>query len=330
MLNGRVLNRRVRAAAPLLLLGSLVGALACGPELSPTTSEGAGSTESEGSEGGSTDVDTTSAGAGTSSGTSAGLTDGLTGGPTEASTETAGTTDDCPFVCDPDLPEEPGLCDIFTQDCPEGQKCESVDMDGDGAWDTNTCVPIMGDAVAGEPCTAEGASGIDTCAKGYVCWHVDENGDGLCVPHCTGSYENPMCEECTSCVIGQDGILVMCLSGCDPLADDCVGSQVCVGDPNSDGFVCVLDASGGMAPAGTPCEFANVCNPGTMCADAEAVPHPACEGALGCCTPFCDYEQPGGACDGLAEEVPGIECVPYHEDPDPDSCTGAVGVCVVP
>ena len=86
MLNGRVLNRRVRAAAPLLLLGSLAGALACGPELSPTTSEGAGSTESEGSEGGSTDVDTTSAGAGTSSGTSAGLTDGLTGGPTEAST----------------------------------------------------------------------------------------------------------------------------------------------------------------------------------------------------------------------------------------------------
>ncbi|MCA9720307.1 MAG: hypothetical protein KC468_36935 [Myxococcales bacterium] len=53
-----------------------------------------------------------------------------------------------------------------------------------------------------------------------------------------------------------------------------------------------------------------------------------CEGSLGVCTPFCDYEQPGGACDELKDELPEIECVPYYEQPV--ECAGTVGVCGVP
>ena len=257
-------------------------------------------------------------GTGTSGGdTTAGLTD-----------DPGATTEPCEFICDADMPQEFEWCDIFVQDCPEGQKCASVDSDGDGAWDVNTCVEIMGDGVVGEDCTAEGASGIDTCAKGHMCWNLDQEGNGACVANCAGSPENPSCpdEGCTRCIISS-GPIAICLAGCDPLEQDCNGPELCIGDPNSDGFVCVLDASGGMAPAGTPCEFANVCNPGTMCANPDVVPHPACEDSLGCCTPFCNYEQPGAACDALG--LPGTECVPYHEEPV-ENCAGAVGVCIVP
>ena len=52
------------------------------------------------------------------------------------------------------------------------------------------------------------------------------------------------------------GSLPICLPTCDPLVQDCVGSNVCVWNPTEgDSFVCILDASGGMAPAGTPCMF---------------------------------------------------------------------------
>ncbi len=324
-MKGQVMNRStswgVRARGTALPLCGLLWLTACGPELaSPTTSEGAGS--STGVESTSATLDSTGPGSTTESASTGAVET------TVALTGSAGTTD-CEFICEHDLPKD-NICDIFAQDCPEGQKCASVDTIGDGDWNTNQCVEIMGDGEAGEPCAAEGASGHDTCAKGHMCWYLDEEFNGTCVATCAGASENSMCaDDCTRCVLASP--LALCLPNCDPLEQDCAGDALCIGDPNSDGFVCVLDASGGMAPAGTPCEFANVCDPGNLCINPDAVPHPDCEGGIGCCAPFCNYEQPDGACDALVDEVPKIECVPYHEQPPPpESCLGPVGVCVVP
>ncbi len=314
-----------------LLVCALAWAPACGPGASATATSEGETTGADSSESGtsgvassSTSVESTSTGA--STGASATTTAGLTDEP-PGTTETTGA---CEFICTggPDLPGEE--CDLFTQDCPEGKKCTSVDTDGDGAWDSALCMDILGDAVHGEECFTEDYSGgLDTCAEGHMCWSVDDEGYGYCVAICTGSPENPTCEQdCTSCMIPGSGAIALCLSGCDPLAPDCHDSELCIGDPGGYGFVCALDASGGVAPAGTPCEYVNVCNAGTMCANLESVPHPACEGALGCCTPFCDYEQPGGDCDELKDELPEIECVPYYEEPV--ECAGTVGICVVP
>ncbi|MCA9718198.1 MAG: hypothetical protein KC468_26235, partial [Myxococcales bacterium] len=55
---------------------------------------------------------------------------------TTTATGQGATSDPCEFICD-DTTTTPGGCDLLTQDCLEGQKCESVDMDGDGAWDSN-------------------------------------------------------------------------------------------------------------------------------------------------------------------------------------------------
>ena len=219
---------------------------------------------------------------------------------------------------------------MFAQDCPDGEKCVPFDSDGDGAWDSAKCVEVTADGEHGDPCESEGAqSGADTCAKGHVCWNVDEDGVGVCVAQCAGTPEQPVCApSCTSCVISGDGVLNLCFTGCDPLAQDCWGGEVCIPEPSGDRYVCVLDASGGMGPAGTPCEFANVCNPGLMCANTATLPHPACGGALGCCAPFCNFEQPGDTCAALAQEVPGVECVPLSDEPV--ECAGPVGLCSVP
>ncbi len=292
-------------------------ACACGPQLGTTDTTGgpsgdaSGTPGSTGSTGGSTGFETSGAD------TSSALTD--------EPVETTG----CEFICDddPDLPPGDELCDIFNDECPEGQKCALVDTDDDGGWDSARCRELLGDGQHDEPCEASGV-GLDTCGKGHVCWGVDDDGEGVCVAFCSGSAENPSCEPaCTRCVISESSP-PLCVNSCDPLGQGCPGEQVCIGDPNSAGFLCVLDASGGMAPAGTPCEFANVCNPGTMCASTDAAPHPDCQGAIGCCTPFCNYEQPDGACDALADELPDIECVPFSEEPA--ECAGPVGVCVVP
>lgn len=100
-------------------------------------------------------------------------------------------------------------------------------------------------------------------------------------------------------------------AGCDPLAPSCTTAEACIGDPEGDGFVCVSDASGGMAPAGTPCEFANVCNPGLFCANPDFFPAPDCEDSLGCCAPFCDLDDES-ACEGLP--ITGATCVAWYED----------------
>jgi len=114
------------------------------------------------------------------------------------------------------------------------------------------------------------------------------------------------------------------LPNCDPLEQDCSQSQLCLPNTAGDAFVCVLDASGGAHPYGSPCEFLNVCNPGLWCIDASSVPEPACENAVGCCSPVCDLD--------AAEPCPGagLVCTSYYESGSAPEGYEHIGVCALP
>ncbi|MCA9653947.1 MAG: ribulose phosphate epimerase [Myxococcales bacterium] len=218
-------------------------------------------------------------------------------------------------------------CDIFAQDCPEGEKCMPWASSG-GTWDATRCSPI--DENPGQPgdeCSVEGggASGIDSCDIGSMCWDVDpETNMGTCVAMCTGDSANPICEDPdTSCSIANDGAIVLCLPNCDPLLQDCAEGQACY--PVADIWVCGPDASGEMGAAGDPCEFINVCDVGNICLDASAWPD--CAGSIGCCSPVCDTTDPMGdaQCPGA-----GQTCQPWYEEGNAPPGYENVGACALP
>jgi hypothetical protein len=216
-------------------------------------------------------------------------------------------------------------CDFWEQDCPRGEKCMPWANDGGNVWNALRCSPIADDPDAvGEPCTVEGSgvSGIDSCEAGSMCWDVDpETLQGYCVGFCTGSPDDPMCEDpYQSCALGSDGPLALCFPLCDPLLQDCAEGQACYGI--DDVFNCIPDASGEMGAPGDECEYLNVCDPGTFCASAELVP--GCPGMVGCCTPFCDVNEVPPAC------LPGQECTPWYEVGEAPPGYENVGACVLP
>jgi hypothetical protein len=213
-------------------------------------------------------------------------------------------------------------CSVWDQDCPAGEKCMPWANDGGGSWNATRCSPVDADPdQVGDECTVEGSgvSGIDSCDVAQMCWNVDtETLTGTCVAFCTGSEEMPMCEPAgTACSISNQGVLILCLPLCNPLApDDCAADEGCY--PSGDVFQCAPDASGRMGGAGDPCEFLNACDLGLMCADAATVP--GCASAS-CCTPFCE----------VGDDTPCLEgqtCVPFYEmGTAPDMCLEDVGVC---
>ncbi|MCX4242612.1 ribulose phosphate epimerase [Paraliomyxa miuraensis] len=242
--------------------------------------------------------------------------------------EDTGTDTGCTFLCPPEDTGGGFPCDIFVQDCMENEKCMPWANDGGNVWNGTRCSPIADNpGQAGDECTVEGSgtSGIDSCDIGTMCWNVDpETNTGTCVAMCTGDAANPLCEDPgTTCVNVNDGAIVLCLPQCDPLLQDCAAGEACYGI--NDVFTCVPDASGESGIYGDPCEFINVCDPGLFCANAETVP--GCTGSVGCCSEFCDLEDPAGndQCSGVAG---GQECVPWTQDPDPG--LEAVGACVIP
>ena len=218
----------------------------------------------------------------------------------------------------------PGIeCDVWTQDCPDGQKCMPWANDGGSSWNATKCTDVMPNPGApGDECTVEGngVSGIDSCQKASMCWNVSQDtGKGTCVAFCTGSQEAPMCGPGTNCVIANDGVLILCLPGCDPLLQDCSGTDVCIPNPNSDGFICVLDASGDLGKQNDPCEYANACDPGLVCA-APALASECDPMAAGCCLPFCDLTNPDCTNQGAM-------CLPWYEMNMAPPGYENVGVC---
>jgi hypothetical protein len=249
---------------------------------------------------------------------------------TTASTDTdpSDPTDDVTFIPGGDWGSM-DECSVWEQDCPEGEKCMPWANDGGSSWNATRCSPLEPDAGGpGEPCTVEGSvgSGIDDCELGAMCWNVDpETNMGECVAFCIGSEENPLCaNECDHCRLTGDGVLILCLPQCDPMAQDCGEGMGCYPDYVS--FSCVPDASGAAGGVGEPCEFINVCDPGSACIPSDWVP--ACEDATGCCAPFCDVDGPP-VCEAL---LPGSSCLPWEDGLPAEACVGpaTIGVCSVP
>jgi len=228
------------------------------------------------------------------------------------------------FACETDM-FIGSECDLFAQDCPEGQKCAPVILEIGGVWDADRCVPVTGDDMVGEPCTTESmAEGLDSCVKGVMCWGSDKNGEGgTCVPHCGGTTDAPICPDNGPCTIAAGVYITLCLGECDPLVQDCAEGAACY--PNGDdSFTCSPDDSGDVGKANEPCEFINVCAAGLFCGDPMFVGAGCAPGSMGCCTPFCEF--PGGDCPN-----PDQQCVQWFDpgtlpEGDPGLDIGACGV----
>ncbi len=236
-------------------------------------------------------------------------------------------SDDAPpgiFVPDPDG----GLgveCDLFTQNCPAGEKCTPWANDGGGAWNSTRCSPIAEEpGEPGDPCVVEGSnvSGIDSCDLGAMCWYVDpKTNEGRCSALCTGDESNPRCDDpSASCTFGADGVLYLCLPTCDPVAQDCPPEHACYSV--SQVFTCVPDGPEEAGAAGDPCQFINGCEEGTGCVSSDLVP--GCERSVGCCTAYCDLGDEMPPC------LPGQECVAWFDREHVPPGFEHVGFCILP
>jgi hypothetical protein len=227
------------------------------------------------------------------------------------------------FIMDPDGGSAGFECDIWAQDCPDGEKCNIWANDGGSSWNATKCVPVMPEPDAeSEPCIVYGESwsGLDSCELGSFCWDMDpETGFGLCVAFCVGSEANPTCADPDKSCVGKD--FMLCLPVCSPIDQDCPVGCACY--PVNDEFQCfpvaTEDDSGHY---GDECEFVNVCQPGLFCANPEAVP--ACVSS-GCCSRFCDLAAPD--CPAVDE---GVECVPWYEEGQAAPGLDNVGACAIP
>jgi len=278
--------------------------------------------------GGSTSVASPTTGGATDAPTSASVTD--TTGPASSSNtspaSTSGTTEDGSFAGKLDAPIR-GACDPLQQDCPPGMKCAPYADDGGGWWNNDKCVPVVEDpAQLQEPCVAEGGglSGFDNCDFGLFCWEVDAEGNGHCVELCSGSGDAPHCSEPDhSCAANSAATLPLCLKVCDPLAQDCEPSHVCILGPGGYVFFCVLDESGAEGQAHDPCMHANACDVGLFCGDPDAAVE--CDPlAIACCEPYCDLSGPN-TCPGV-----GQVCNPWFDGGRPPPEYEDLGFCAVP
>jgi hypothetical protein len=313
------IGRPVTRAAPVVVWGAALLVGGCVGDREAATSAGAVSSGAAASDGVSETGAVTTTDAGTST---------TTVEPVPTTSSSTGSSGDATggFIVAPDGGgvEE---CDLYAQDCDEGEKCASWAEGGGSAWNATKCVPVMGDQQPGEPCTAVGGgvSGLDDCIEGAMCWDVDAENQGECVAVCTGSEREPMCEDTqlgcgvTRCAVLGEGVLAICLPTCEPLTQNCPGDDLCL--PVSGTYLCVLDASGDLGAAFDPCEFANQCDKGLLCAEPTAAPE-CDQGATGCCVPMCSIAAGDELCPGV-----GQQCVPIY-DPPMSGCED-VGSCMV-
>jgi hypothetical protein len=228
------------------------------------------------------------------------------------------------FIQDPEVAcHHCSQCDVWSQDCPRGEKCMPWANDGGNAWNAARCSPIEEDPdQLGDPCTVEGSgvSGIDSCDISAMCWNVDPGTNtGTCVPFCTGSEADPSCAaSCDICRITNEGVLILCLPLCDPADAACPDGQVCM----------ALDDSFSCAPVGDTVALGEVCDDATACADGlrclDASVLPSCAGDS-CCAPWCSLDEP----DPCPVAMPGTACVPLDFGAVP-GCVEPVGYCAIP
>jgi hypothetical protein len=312
-------SRSPAAPLALMLVLSACGETSSGDSTSATSSGSATSTDGSS---GSTSAGTASGGTSTASGTSGGTT------ATSGSSGASGGSGN--FLNDPD--GGTNECDVWAQDCPDGQKCMPWASDGGNSWNATKCSPVdpNGGSV-GDPCTPTGnaVSGEDDCGPGLMCYLVQvSDGMGVCHELCGGTPADPMCETAdTTCAVYNDGVLPLCLFNCDPLLADCGTGQLCLSSPDGGSFVCIIDAlPNDDGSYGTPCQYINNCDPGLFCATPANVPN--CTDS-GCCSEFCDLMDPSGdaQCTGQPD---GQICLPWWGmEPAPPGYE-SVGFCGIP
>ncbi len=173
------------------------------------------------------------------------------------------------------FPEE---CDPYQQNCGNDTKCTAKDDNNDGYLDELTCAGY-GPKPLGDPCQVDLMSGNDTCGLGLACVK------GTCREICSGSEENPSCNQgLTKCFLYKE-ILPICVPTCTPPGFNECDEGVCVPSPYSEGFVCAPAGLNGTV--GDPCDFVTDCELGLFCAPPGAVP---CDDDS-CCTPFCNEDE---------------------------------------
>jgi hypothetical protein len=277
-------------------IATFAGICACGPSTGVgDDSSGEGGSSTSGSDAGSTSTNATTVGEATSA------TVGSTVG--SSTLDTSGTTGACDMADDGDkfpgggefdVGPAPPECDLFAQDCDAGEKCVP------DWFATRVCEPIAPDPIPdGEPCDD---GGDDPCGAGSWCGPTDSQGNGTCVPLCTGTPADPICPPDTICVMDDEGIVAYCQAPCDPFADaPCPGSTSC--QPTAQGFGCIEE--GGHLQNGA-CVENDSCIDGLYCADGALV-----EGCCfdRCCTTLCSDDHPcdSGTCHPLPGQVPGPE-----------------------
>ncbi|MDC0673536.1 hypothetical protein [Nannocystis radixulma] len=208
-------------------------------------------------------------------------------------------------------------CDIYGQDCPEGQKCTALGQN----WSSRGCVPLPEfPSKVGEGCSHDGTS--DSCEAGSICKYSGAKGAFFCEPLCGCSEANPTCGENERCTVYNSGVLPMCERLCDPLdLGSCEAGEVCIkGDWVSD-FFCMMDMSGETGVFRDECKYGNDCDPGYSCEAAPYVPGGCPEGVASCCTPLCILDDP------LCPE--GSICLEYFGGfgLEPAQCLEDVGYC---
>lgn len=216
-----------------------------------------------------------------------------------------------------DTPAADGECDIYGQDCPEGQKCTALGNN----WSTLGCVPVpQFPAKLGAFCAPDGTS--DNCEAGTICQYDQMKDNYFCEPLCGCSEANPTCAENERCVLYNGGILPMCERLCDPLdLGSCEAGEVCIKGEWVNDFFCWPDISNENGIFRDQCKYANACDPGYSCEEAYLVPGGCPEGVEFCCTPLCILGNP------LCPE--GGECIDYFGGfgLEPAQCLEDVGYC---
>jgi hypothetical protein len=290
-----------RAAASLVLA-------ACGPSVGVDDDGGdtTGGTTTSSQTSATSMTSASSATTATSQSTSVSTTD-----PSDESTSygTVTGTDDAGFIQTPDggvCLLHCSYCDVWAQDCSDGEKCVPWANDGGNAWNATRCSELDATPAAiGEPCVMQDSptSGFDDCDLDGMCWEVDPTTlIGTCVAFCGNSRADPECAADHSCWIAFDGTISLCLPSCDPLAPTCAADETCAGQlgySSGPSFVC-LPAQFEPQPYAAGCDEFAVCDEGLFCVVAADVP--------GCTDPRC--------------------CTTLGESASPPMCPDATQTCI--
>lgn len=206
-------------------------------------------------------------------------------------------------------------CDVYNQDCPEGQRCVPL-IDAEGAFGFTCVARAARPAGLDEPCTATNGtySGGDSCDAGLYCLVTIQN-QGTCQPLCGCGPTQPTCPQGYACDDWK------CEPACDPLDPDACGSSsgcypAKAGDQQV--YTCDFTQVAGQDQPGQPaarvegeaCTRQHDCVRGTMCRESV-------------CRRYCDTEVEGSCPGGRACEMQ------LFSEISPE-CLQHVGLCALP